>query len=274
MEEIRLRSGRRLAYAQWGDPGGHPVMHCHGTPGSRFQRYPNDAATRTCGIRFIVPERPGYGRSEPVESYSLLAGADDIGQLADHLGIDRFAVHGISGGGPFALAVAWQFGARVTRAAVLACLGPLDRPDALDGMWEANAAIYRVAMYQPDRLAELLDKDEKLPLPKGEHSALARVPGLLRLSLAASEEVFRQGHHGVAIDYLTLLKPWPFPLEQIRRPVALWHGVSDALVPIQNSDYLAARLPNATLHRCAGEMHFSMFKHQREVLAYLAGSDD
>jgi hypothetical protein len=33
---IRLRDGRDLAYSEWGDLAGRPVVLLHGTPGSRL----------------------------------------------------------------------------------------------------------------------------------------------------------------------------------------------------------------------------------------------
>jgi pimeloyl-ACP methyl ester carboxylesterase len=33
---LRLSDGRRLGYAEYGDPEGEPIMLFHGTPGSRL----------------------------------------------------------------------------------------------------------------------------------------------------------------------------------------------------------------------------------------------
>lgn len=273
---MRLTDGRWISYAEWGDPDGHPVLACHGVPGCRDQRYPDEALTRELGIRFIVPDRPGYGGSDPAPGYTLLDGAEDIGALAARLGIETFALHGISGGGPYALAAAWRWGRRVSRVALLACLGPLDAPDAFDGMWEPNVAGYQAAQAHlddadPNELAAVLAGQDESPLPRVERSALARVPGLLRMSLTMADVMFRQGQRGVASDHRALATPWPFAVAEIGVPVALWHGDRDCLVPPQHSERVAARLPNAVVHRCPGEAHFSMFGHQREVLSFLAG---
>jgi len=102
----RLSDGRRLGYAEYGDPTGHPVIALHGTPGSRYMFEVADAAARARGLRIIAPERPGYGRSD-VHHFDMLAEtAFDIQSLVDALGIDHFALVGVSGGGPYAVAVA------------------------------------------------------------------------------------------------------------------------------------------------------------------------
>ncbi|MGA8115288.1 MAG: alpha/beta hydrolase [Actinocatenispora sp.] len=269
---MRLADGRQLSYAEWGDPDGFPVVHFHGTPGSRVQRYPNDSVTRENGVRFIVPDRPGYGGSDPVERSTLLGHAEDVDELLTELGIDTFAAHGISGGGPFALAAAWRFGPRVTSTALLACVGPMDRPDALEGMHEGNAQVYRVAIHHPEQLADALANFEEPTMPKVERAALARVPGLLRMALHGAEITFQQGDAGVLGDYYALAVPWTFPVGEITTPVRMWHGVLDELVPVSHSAHLAEALPDATFLPCEGEAHFSMFAHQREVLSYLTGT--
>ena len=32
-----VAEGRRIAYAEWGDAAGTPVVYCHGFPGSRLE---------------------------------------------------------------------------------------------------------------------------------------------------------------------------------------------------------------------------------------------
>ena len=102
----RLAGGRRLGYAEFGDPHGQPVLAIHGTPGSRFMFALTDQAARLRGLRIIAPERPGYGLSDYCRKEGLPHAADDLKSLADTLGLDRFAVLGVSGGGPFAIAAA------------------------------------------------------------------------------------------------------------------------------------------------------------------------
>src|SRR6266496_2748375 len=89
---IRLRDGRSLAYAEWGDPAGRPVLHFHGIPGSRFERHADDGLYARLGLRYITIDRPGYGRSDPKPGRTFLDWAADVEQLADALEIDRFHI--------------------------------------------------------------------------------------------------------------------------------------------------------------------------------------
>jgi pimeloyl-ACP methyl ester carboxylesterase len=63
--EIRGTSGRRIAFCEYGDPTGRPVVVVHGSPGSRYEGLSLDNAAATAGLRLIVPDRPGFGRTDP-----------------------------------------------------------------------------------------------------------------------------------------------------------------------------------------------------------------
>jgi pimeloyl-ACP methyl ester carboxylesterase len=102
----RCADGRKLGYAEFGDPDGAPVIALHGTPGSRLMFALADQAARERGLRLIAPERPGYGLSDAKDFPTLHDAAADIISLADSLNLKDFALIGVSGGGPFAIAAA------------------------------------------------------------------------------------------------------------------------------------------------------------------------
>src|SRR3954466_5313493 len=126
---VRLGDGRTLAYAEWGDPDGWAVLGCHGSPSSRLERHVEDeGAYRRWGVRFIVPDRPGFGRSDPHPGRRVMDWPDDVRQLLDHLGVATFAVLSLSGGAAYALACAHVFGERVRAVGVLGGAPPPDVP--------------------------------------------------------------------------------------------------------------------------------------------------
>jgi hypothetical protein len=55
---IMLADGRILAYCEWGDPTGLPVLLMHGAPGSRLL-CPDEDATAAAGVRLLTVDRPG-----------------------------------------------------------------------------------------------------------------------------------------------------------------------------------------------------------------------
>src|SRR5205823_6605134 len=121
-----LSGGRRLGYADWGDPDGRPLLFFHGTPASRLAVEWADGSAAEHGIRLLSLDRPGHGLSDPAPGRSLLDWARDIDAFADALGLERFAVAGWSGGGPYVLACAYALTDRLADAVVLSGCGPLD----------------------------------------------------------------------------------------------------------------------------------------------------
>jgi pimeloyl-ACP methyl ester carboxylesterase len=103
---INLPDGRQLSWHEFGDPDGAPVIYTSGTPVSGLGGANYDQAARAAGLRWISPDKPGYGGSGYHRKRSLTSWADDLAELADQLGLDRFALAGESGGGPFTLAAA------------------------------------------------------------------------------------------------------------------------------------------------------------------------
>jgi pimeloyl-ACP methyl ester carboxylesterase len=84
-------------------------------------------------VRKVAVDGPGIGGSDPQPGRRVLDWPSDVAELADSLGIERFAVLGFSFGGPYARACAHALARRVTRAGLVSCLGPID-PDAKRGM--------------------------------------------------------------------------------------------------------------------------------------------
>jgi pimeloyl-ACP methyl ester carboxylesterase len=125
---MRLPGGRRLSWHEFGDPDGPPVMYTAGTPVSGLGGASYDEPARAAGLRWISPDKPGYGGSDYQRGRSLISWGDDLAALAGHLGLDRFALAGESGGGPYTLAAALRLTGRVSVAALIAGAGaPMDR---------------------------------------------------------------------------------------------------------------------------------------------------
>jgi pimeloyl-ACP methyl ester carboxylesterase len=117
--------GRRLAFCEWGDPRGAPVVYLHGFPGSRYLRHVGTAYA-DAHLRVITYDRPGYGLSDAAPGRIVADTAADVATLADHLGLDRFAVVGVSAGGVHAFAVAATLPDRVTRCVGMKAIAPFE----------------------------------------------------------------------------------------------------------------------------------------------------
>src|SRR3954451_12670813 len=124
MDVFRTGDGREVEYIEVGDPGGRPVVYLHGTPGTAGSVALLEDPARRNDVRLLALSRPGYGRSTTTPP-GLVSVAQDVGELASELGVEEFAVLGVSGGGPFALATAAVLPARVGHVLIAAGPGPV-----------------------------------------------------------------------------------------------------------------------------------------------------
>jgi len=275
---IKLPDGRRLGYAELGDPGGVPVIHFHGFPGSRFEGMPMDKPGRKLGMRIIVPDRPGMGLSTFKPGRKMTDWPQDVLDLADALGLDRFAVSGVSGGGPYALVCAWKIPERLTSTTVIAGMGPYDEPDAREGMKIENVRLFDMARQSPWKLypifwmEKLLWNEKSLRkmlsnIPEADRRIVDNEPDFLQVMLVAGKQAFVKGVRGAVHEAVLYARPWGFSLNEIQSKVHLWQGEAVVNVPPGMGRYEARTLPNCVAHFIPGEGHYSMpLKHLEEIL--------
>ncbi|HEY5281305.1 MAG TPA: alpha/beta hydrolase [Polyangia bacterium] len=260
---------RRIAFAEYGDPAGRPVFLCHGTPGSRLNR-PDDEITRALGVRLIVIDRPGCGMSDFLPGRTLLDWPHDLEAVADGLGLERFAVVGFSGGGPYVAASAYGLPQRVVAAASVAGAGSVDTPGALTGIGRYRRTACALARRAPTLLravmwltnhpgrnpARFLNKFTG-DLAPPDQAIIAR-PEIRTKLLATYAESVRSGLRGVVLDLAIAMRPWGFPLSEIKCPYFIWHGDDDRSTPIAMAKYLAHEIPHCqtTLLPSTGHMFF------------------
>lgn len=192
---IQLPDGRKLSYAEYGDPQGMPVFFFHGFPGSRYDGEYSGQAAAEMGIRLIAPDR------------RLLDWPADVCCLADTLGLDKFGVLGYSGGGPHALVCAYRIPERLTTVGVMAGVGPVTEPGAMDGMMRNNIQIFTLSRQIPWLLNliyrwNMTADGEKLmragmpQMAKPDQAAMQN-PEVLRKMAKDYKEAFRQNPRGV-----------------------------------------------------------------------------
>lgn len=282
-ETIVLGDGRRLSFAQYGDPRGYLLFYFHGMPGSRLEGRVVDAAARECGFRIVAPDRPGMGRSDFKPGRTLLDWATDIAELADRLGERRFGVSGASGGGPYVLAVAHALAERLEFAADLAGWGPMEEAQAHGEFDRAERALFWLADHAPvlaqlgfmmwARAARRSGNGYWQSMSHRSSDAdreLLADPAVTGFMAANQGESFRQGARGPTLDALLIYREWGFRPEEIRIPVHFFHGTEDPIVPFAFSRYLAGTVPRATLTVYDGEGHLCLLRRASDVVRFLA----
>ncbi len=138
---VTLPDGRVLAYEEYGEPAGFPVLSFHGGMSSRLDAAPAHGAAVAAGVRLVSPDRPGMGLSTYQPERRLMDWPADVERLTAALDIDRFAVMGWSAGGPYAAVCAAKMGGRVTAAALLSSAVPLDLYGTTRGLTVEDRAL-------------------------------------------------------------------------------------------------------------------------------------
>ncbi len=282
VDSIRLRDGRALGFAEYGDARGWPLVFFHGTPGSRLAASLLDDAARRCSVRVIAPERPGFGRSDPKPGRTLLDWSDDVIEITRALGVERFAVAGISGGGPYAAACAYRIPERLTGAAILSGIGPVDLPGATDGMLVFNRVSLWLARHLRPALRPVvagMARSFRRDPERALRRAFARLPAADRELLAAAD--FRERFvadfvaaterttHGMVDEFALFSRPWGFRLEDIRMRVHLWHGELDRNCPVAMGRAVARAIPDCVARFESAEGHLFMVRRGEELLKAL-----
>jgi pimeloyl-ACP methyl ester carboxylesterase len=265
-DAIRLRDGRSLAFAEWGDPQGTTVFYFHGSPVSRLD-CPDEAVTASSRTRLLTVDRPGIGRSDVLPRRTLADWPKDVVELADALGLDEFAVVGWSGGGPYAAACAARIPARLTGVGIGACrhlsqFNFAENPGAYEELSADEHRLFELAREDPDAAAQaaaeadrewiraLWDSPEtffdKRPLPEADRRDFED-PDRKRSFLDAMRESVRQGPEAFAWEAIDVFMPWGFRLADIASDVHVFYGEQDTWVERRHIDFLVDTLPSARL---------------------------
>ncbi|RDZ47523.1 alpha/beta hydrolase [Haloferax sp. Atlit-19N] len=269
---LTLDGGRRLAYAEYGDSDGIPVVFLHGAPGSRLLGALFDASAEERGIRVLAPDRPGYGRSSPrptpeesgrpSQRPSTPAPAEFFDALLDDIGAQSAGLVAFSGGSRDALAVAAARPDRVRHVSVVAGAVPpaaseeTPRTQRLLSWLATNAPallsyLFRGQAWLAGRLdpslvvAQYTADDATGAVPDG-------VAAVVRDDFAASVSRSRRG---VLCDFRAAAAPWGIPFDDIEAGVSLWHGDADTNVPIAGARRLEPEVPGARLREVRGADH-------------------
>jgi len=280
MPQFKLKDGRELEILDNGINSESAIIFHHGTPGhaSSWTDWLESAAN--AGIRAIAYSRAGYGTSDRNLGRTVNSINSDVSQLLDAKNITKFVAIGWSGGGPHCIANTFE--PRNVGAISLAGVGAygVDDLDFLEGMGPENhdefgAALKGEAVVEQwmndnagsmktvtgDEIREafggLIGVADKAILDGDEADAMA---SSMRSALAVSFD-------GWIDDDLAFVKQWGFDLAAITKPVFLWQGDDDFMVPHAHSYWLEKHIPTSTLTFKPGEGHISVgVKYRTEIL--------
>lgn len=256
--ERTLSDGRTIAYTDSGDPDGEPVVVHHGTPGSRLFAAVLAEAAADEGVRLIIPDRPGYGRSSPPPNdWGWSDWRADLYEVLDAESIAQAGVAGFSGGGPFALAAA---GDRVSKIGLVSSVVPPTENGLtrLAGVPFALPALFRVT----GRLARIVGPKVVAQLYT-ERSLSAET----RRAVADDyDESIRQGA-GAATRETRSFATGTLDLDRTSAPVRAWHGTADENTAIEPVESLVEAL-DGTLETCDTDHLATLLDRRRELFRW------
>lgn len=266
-KHIELRDGRILAYREYGDLSGKPLISCHGGLVSGLDIAWADKAAKHAGVRIISPDRPGVGGSSFQQKRQLSDWPNDIEQLLDYLNIEKCTVMGWSMGGQYALVCGDKLSGRVSKILIVAgCLdlslrktfvelNPMDKK--FSRMSHKLSVFGRIVYRAMWLVARLLPKTWQRSSVKSMSSSDKKI------ILEEPREYFVEpmvealgNPKGMLEEYEVFIQPWGFELEDIMIPVAIWQGSEDTLVPAAWAVKMQKNLPHAKLQMIQGAGHF------------------
>jgi glycerophosphoryl diester phosphodiesterase/pimeloyl-ACP methyl ester carboxylesterase len=200
-------------------------------------------------LRAISVERNGLGETPLDPSLGIGDTVDDVLSVLEAVAIDRFAVVAISGGGPYAGALA----ARV--------------PDRLISLHLAAAAVGGVPVGDVPR-----DPVEMWRYPPD--SPVLRIPGFAEAAAAEGKRALALNGLAALDHEFRLLRDTALPsLEAVTAPTYLYYGTGDELVPLAHADAWRKALDGpVTLRRYDGEGHDVQYTHWDQILFDVAGT--
>ncbi len=278
---IVLSCGRSIGIAEYGSRDGRAILWFPGTPGGCRQIPPlarQIAVQRN--VRLIALERPGIGSSTPHLYDSVLGWAEDVGEVADKLGVERMGLIGLSGGGAYVMACAYHLADRVVGGAVLGSVAPACGDDAPPGgalglayrgrflihntygmlarmLWATTYSLRPVAGQAFDLFVGTMVDGDREVMQRPEMKQMF-VDDMLR---AARPQI-----HSLLFDVVLFTKPWGFSLRDIRVPIRFWHGDADNFVPLSHAEHQVALIPDAELRVRPREGHMGNLDASEEIL--------
>ncbi len=272
-QTVATPDGRSLEVMVAGPRTGLPLVHHGGTPIAAVPYAPLIEAAADRGLRFVTYSRPGYAASDACPGRSVASAADDVAAILEALRADRFVTVGWSGGGPHALACAAVLPDRCLSAATVSGVAPYlaQGLDWMAGQGEENVEEFDAALRGEKELTEwLTEAAEDMAQVSTEDVAAVLGDLLSDVEKAALTADYAQwwaaslrkavstGVAGWRDDDLALLEPWGFELGGITRPVAVWQGGQDRMVPFAHGEWLAAHIPTARPHLLPDDGHLSI----------------
>ncbi len=288
MPQFKLKSGRELEVLDNGVDSAKVIVFHHGTPASASLWNQWFLHATEAGIRAISYSRAGYSTSDRHYGRSIVSVNNDIAEVLESKGIEKFVAIGWSGGGPHALANTLLD--NNVGAITLAGVGAfgVDDLDFLEGMAQENYDEFGASLQGEDVIQKWFIDNASVFRSAGGDEIREAFGGLIseadKKSMEGSfaEVIALAIRSGLAVSFdgwvdddVAFTKPWGFDLATIRKPVKIWQGDQDFMVPHAHSHWLKKHISTADLTFIPGQGHVTLlvdytdkvFAQAKELLA-------
>ncbi len=277
-QNIILKDGRKLGFAEYGKVNGYPIIYCHGSQSSRLEIHYDHSFAIENDLRIIIIDRPGHGISDFNPNGSILEFARDAKQLIAHLEIDKLSVAGMSAGSPFALGMSYLLPENIYKTSIISGFAPYNQE-----ITKYLSSEVKIMLYLAKTFPILFKVLIKIQAKQIIHKPKKILNGFLRIMSEPDQktlknqlvintiesmfkEAFRNGSKGVAYEISNLLvRNWEFDLNEIQVPVTFWQGKKDNNVPFEWAQYMSHKIKGANLKIFPEKGHLLIFEHAKEI---------
>lgn len=279
---FQLTDERQLAYQEYGLANGRPVLYFHDIGSSRLEGSLFDEAAQSAGLRLIAIDRPGIGGSS-FFSTSPRQFAEHAVALAASLGIERFALLSLGGGGIYALTLSRYFPQHVQKHVSLggvpgSAFNETPASGYLANCWnELTPVLFKMVVHVKHQFFPDAGPQDSLSRLEAhlcwQDRKVLQKPAIRRLLKRDQLEALRRGCHGVAQEVSVCYRKFDFKLHDVSVPTVVWQGEADQLSRRSDCEYLAARMPDARLNLVSGAGHFFFLEKLGQVMNSFAVED-
>ena len=250
---------QRYAYRRFGDGPGLPLLCLQHFTGTLDNWDPAVTDPIAASRELILFDNAGVGRSSGTVPNNIAGMTEHVFAFLDALRITRCDVLGYSLGGMIAQQMA-QARPSMVRRMVLAATAPrggedvmhLEKPSLARYLGDPNLQGYRVL--------------QRIFFAPSESSQAAGAAFIGRLLLRKEDRDSPSGPE-VGAAQIAAFREWEqftgerfAGLKAIRQPTLVFNGIRDEMIPVSNSYWLSANLPNAVLLTYPDSGHGSLFQ--------------
>ncbi|MEQ9452518.1 MAG: alpha/beta fold hydrolase [Pseudomonadales bacterium] len=273
---LQLTGGRSIAWYEWGEATGTPLIFCTGAAMSGCMGFGANAI-RELGVRLISIDRPGLGQSTNDPEKTFASWAEDVREIlvAENLLGTEVGAVGFSQGGPFALALAAA--GIVNAVALVSAQDELGHPSVRSAVAGEVVAMLDAVNDDPDQFEEHFRSfatadglwDLIVSMSHPHDRKYYEEPTFAAAYQQALTSGFSQGPQGYVRDLVIAMAPWPFLIDDLLTPIDLWYGGLDTST-VHSPDHgesLASRIRHSRRVLRPDEGGSLLWTNAREILA-------